>query len=195
MISQLKSNSVILLNGTRTTVSSLVRAPLPFRDLSLPLYGTPKNLTIAKVIGTIKGLGNVAVVIVKEKKKKPCYVVSTNIYLPAIDVVKYYAKRFKIEQMIKDLKQRLGFGDYQVRNLLAIHRHVALSLLSYVVLVFLKILQWVRNKKISLTLSIRLLAFYVRKHIIIEHISATLHSMKVKFKQNILELYFEKIYV
>lgn len=195
MISQLKSNSVLVLNGKRTKVTSLVTAPLPYREVSLPLYGKPKTLTIAKVVGTIKALGNVAVVIVKEKKKKPCYLISTNIHLPAIDIVKYYAKRFKIEQMIKDLKQRLGFGDYQVRTLQAILRHVALSLLSYGVLVLLKILQWMRDKAFPLTISIRQLAFYIRKHILIEQISVTLSCMKIKFEQNILELYFEKIYV
>ena len=165
------------------------------REVSLPLYGKPKTLTIAKVVGTIKELGNVAVVIVKEKKKKPCYLVSTNIHLPAIDIVKYYAKRFKIEQMIKDLKQRLGFGDYQVRTLHAILRHVALSLLSYCVVVLLKILQWMRDNAFSLTISIRQLAFYIRKHIIIEQISVTLRSMEIRFEQNLLELYLDKIYV
>lgn len=112
--------------------------------------------------------------------------VSTNIHLSPIDVIKYYTKRWKIEQMIKSLKQRLGFADYQVRNLQAIHRHVALSLLSYFVLVLLKILKWVRDKKTPLDISIRFLAFYLRKHIIIEQISVTLKSMKVRFMQNIL---------
>jgi len=47
-------------------------------------------------------------VVVKEKRKKPIYLVCTNLHLPAIVVIQYYAKRWKIEQMIKDLKQRLG---------------------------------------------------------------------------------------
>ena len=195
MISQLKSNSVIWIKGKRTNVTTLADTLPCYREVSLFLYGKNKTLKIAKVIGAIKDLGNVALVIVKEKKKKPYYLVSTNIHLPAMDIVKYYAKRWKIEQMIKDLKQRLGFGDYQVRNLQAIRRHVALSLLSYFVLVFLKILQWLRDKTISLDISIRLLAFYVRKHIIIEQISVTLKCMKVRFKQNILEFYLEKICV
>jgi len=192
MISQLKSNSVIWIKGKRTKVSTLADTSLSYREVSLFLYGKNKTLKIAKFIGVIKDLGKVAVVIVKEKKKKPYYLVSTNIHLSPIDVIKYYAKRWKIEQMIKDLKQRLGFADYQVRNLQAIHRHVALSLLSYFVLVLLKILQWLRDKKIPLDISIRLLAFYLRKHIIIEQISVTLKSMKVRFKQNILEFYLEK---
>lgn len=195
MISQLKSNSVIWIKGKRTNVTTLADTLPCYREVSLFLYGKNKTLKIAKYIGVIKDLGKVSLVIVKEKKKKTYYLVSTNIHLPAIEVVKYYAKRWKIEQMIKDLKQRLGFGDYQVRNLQAIHRHVALSLLSYFVLVFLKILQWLRDKKNSLDISIRLLAFYVRKHIIIEQISVTLKCMKVRFKQNILEFYLEKIYV
>ena len=192
MISQLKHNSVIWMGARRIKISALANNRTLYREVSLPLYGKNKTLKIAKIIGVIKGLGKVAVVIVKEKKKKPRYLVSTNIYLPAIDVVKYYAKRWKIEQMIKDLKQRLGFGDYQVRNLQAIQRHVALSLLSYFVLVFLKILQWLRDKNISLDSSIRLLASYVRKHILVEQISVTLRYMKIRFKQNILESYLEK---
>jgi len=194
MISQLKSNAVLLMNGKHTKVRTLADTLPSSQHVSLFLYGKHKTLSLTKVIGTIKDLGKVAVVIVKEKKKKPYYLVSTNMYLPALEVVKYYAKRWKIEQMIKDLKQRLGFGDYRVRTPHAIHRHVALSLVSYVVLVVLKILQWLRDKTISLTISIRLLASYVRKHIIIEQISITLKCMKVRFEQHVLESYLEKIY-
>jgi hypothetical protein len=97
--------------------------------------------------------------------------------------------------MIKDLKQRLGFGHYQLRNLRAIQRHVALVLLSYCVLIFLKILQWLTDKKVSLNLSIRLLAFHVRRRILIEHITVTMKNMRIQFKQNILDSYLEKIWV
>jgi hypothetical protein len=96
--------------------------------------------------------------------------------------------------MIKDLKQRLGFGHYQVRNLQAIQRHVAIVLLSYCVLIFLKILQWLRDKKASLLLSIRLLAFHVRRRILIEHITVTMKNMRIQFKQNILDSYLEQLW-
>ncbi len=52
-----------------------------------------------------------ALVIVQEKRKNPRFLISTTIHLSALDVLCYYAKRWKIEQMIKDLKHRLGFGD------------------------------------------------------------------------------------
>jgi IS4 transposase len=141
MISQLKSNSVLWRDGEKTSVTSLLNLVSSYREVSLFVYGKTKTLQIARFIGDLKGLGKVAVVVVKEKRKKPIYLVCTNIHLPAIDIIKYYAKRWKIEQMIKDLKQRLGFGDYQVRDLQAIQRHVALVFLSYFVLILLKILQ------------------------------------------------------
>jgi hypothetical protein len=193
MISQLKSNSVIWIKGKRTHVTELDSQSAAYREISLPLYGKNKTLKIAKFIGIIKGLGLVAVVVVKEKRKKTRYLVSTNLHLPALEVVKYYAKRWKIEQMIKDLKQRLGFGDYQVRNLYAIHRHTALALLSYFTLILLKILQWLKDKNFPLDVSIRLLAFQLRRNILVEQITVSLKTMKVQFKQNILDSYLEQL--
>ncbi len=194
MISQLKSNSVLWVHGKRTKITELMTQLSAYREVSLCLYGKQKTIKIAKFIGTLKDLGNVAVVVVKERRKKPFYLVCTNVHLAAMDVVKYYAKRWKIEQMIKDLKQRLGFGDYQVRDLQAIQRHVALVLLSYFVLILLKILQWLKDKSISFDLSIRRLAFQVRKNILFENITVTLKTMKIQFKQNILDTYLEQLW-
>jgi transposase len=162
--------------------------------LSFPvfIYGKNKTLKIARFVGIIQGLGKVAVVVVKEKRKKASYLVSTNLHLSALDIVKYYAKRWKIEQMIKDLKQRLGFGHYQVRNPQAIQRHVALVLLSYSILIFLKILQRLRGPSASWDLSIRSLAFHVRRHILLENIAVTFKAMRIRFQQNILDSYLEK---
>ncbi len=193
MISQLKSNSVIKIRGKRTRVTELDSRSQAYRKVSISLYGKDKVLKIAKWIGTIKGIGQVAIVVVQEKGKKTRYLVCTNLYLPALDIVKYYARRWKIEQMIKDLKQRLGFGDYQVRNLPGIHRHTAIALLSYFVLILLKVLQWLKDKNFSLDLSIRSLAALVRRNILVENITITLKAMRIQFKQNILDSYLEQL--
>ncbi|MCJ7790719.1 MAG: transposase [Candidatus Atribacteria bacterium] len=194
MISQLKSTSVLWMNGKKTKVTILSTLSSAYREVSLFLYGKNKTLKIARFVGVIQGLGKVAVVVVKEKRKKTSYLVSTNLHLSAMDIIKYYAKRWKIEQMIKDLKQRLGLGDYQVRNLQAIQRHVALSLLSYTLLILLKILQWLRDQTVSLDVSIRLLAFQVRRYILLKHITVTLNRMKVEFNQSLLDIYLEKLW-
>jgi len=193
MISQLKSNSVVWITGTRTPVAQLASRTSAFREVSVFLYGKNKTLKIAKFIAVVKGLGPVAVVIVKEKRKKIRYLISTNFLLPALEVVKFYAHRWKIEQMIKEFKQRLGLGDYQVRNLQAIQRHVTLVLLSYFTLVLLKILQWSKDKSISLALSIGFLALQVRKQILIERITVKLNTLKIQFNQNILDTYLEQL--
>jgi len=182
------------MDGKKAKVTTLPTLDSAYREVSLFLYGKNKTLKIARFVGTIKGLGKVAVVVVKEKRKKTSYLVSTNLHLSAIDIIKYYAKRWKIEQMIKDLKQRLGLGDYQVRNLQAIQRHAALSLLSYTLLILLKILQWLRDQTVSLDISIRLLAFQVRRHILLKHITLTLNRMKIEFNQSFLDTYFEKLW-
>jgi len=193
MISQLKSNSVIWLHGKRIKVTDLDSKTLAYREVSLPLYGKTKTVKIAKFIGLIKGLGRVSVVVVKEKRKKTRYLVCTNLLLPALEVLKFYARRWKIEQMIKDLKQRLGLADYQVRNLQAIQRHVTLAFLSYFTLALLKLLQWMKDQSVSLDLSIRSLAFQVRKHILVEKITVQLKTLKIQFTQNILDTYLEQL--
>jgi SRSO17 transposase len=159
MISQLKSNATLLVGGKPVHVKKLAAQPTSYREFSLSLYGKNKTLKIKKIIGDIKGFGKVALVIVQEKRKKPRFLISTNRHLSALDVVRYYAKRWKIEQMIKHLKQRLGFGDYQTRSFQAIVRHAALSLLAFFVLTILKVFQWLIDKQTALNLSIRSLAF------------------------------------
>jgi len=85
-------------------------------------------------------------------------------------------------------------GDYQVRNLQAIQRHVTLVLLSYFTLILLKILQWIKEKKVSLDLSIRTLALQVRRQILIEKITLKLKTLKIQFKQNILDTYLDQLW-
>jgi len=72
---------------------------------------------------------------------------------------------------------------------------VALVLLSYFVLILLKIFQGLKDKTIGLDLSIRRLAFQVRTNILLENISVTLNAMKIQFKQNILDTYLEQLWV
>lgn len=49
--------------------------------------------------------------------------------------------------MARDLDQRVELEDYQVRDLKAIQRHVALVLLSYFVLILFQIFQWLMVKR------------------------------------------------
>jgi len=70
---------------------------------------------------------------------------------------------------------------------------VTLVLLSYFTLILLKILQWLKDKKISLDLSIRALALQVRRQIMNERIAVKLKNLKIEFNHNILDSYLEQL--
>ena len=72
---------------------------------------------------------------------------------------------------------------------------MALALLCSFALIALKPLQWLRDKTTCLNLSIRLLAFHVRRYILVERITVTMKTMKIRFKQNILDTYLEQLCV
>jgi hypothetical protein len=59
---------------------------------------------------------------------------------------------------------------------------------------FLKVLQWLRDNDSIADLSIRRIAFYVRKHILVETITVILKTMKIQFKQNVLDTYLDPLY-
>ena len=73
--------------------------------------------------------------------------------------------------MPKDLNQRLGLEYHHVRTLQAIQRYVTLPLLTYLTLIFLKILQLLQDNNVPLTFSIRFLALKVRKYILVDRIA------------------------
>jgi hypothetical protein len=79
------------------------------------------------------------------------------------------------------------------QGLQAIRLHVTLAFLSYLTLILLKILQWLKNRDVPLSLSIRFLAFQVCKHLLAERITVQLKNLKIQFKQNILDSYLEQL--
>lgn len=172
----------IIHKAPKDAVASTPKSIWPRRCFKVSACRFPVNFIFWPTVG-----------IEPEKQKKDRYLVCTNLLLPALEVLKFYTRRFKIEQLVKGLKHRLGLGDYQVRNLPAIQRHVTLALLIYFTLIFLKILQWLRDKSVSLNISIRFLAFQIRKHILVERITVELKTLKIQFKQNILDTYLEHL--
>ncbi len=80
MISQLKSHSVLWIHGEKITLTSLLHLTSSYQEVSLFVYGKTKTLRIARFIGDLKDLGKVAVVVVKQKRQKPIYLVCTNIH-------------------------------------------------------------------------------------------------------------------
>ena len=92
----------------------------------------------------VKGIdGKVKVVVAMgnwdERDTKKVHVFVTNhLSLSDGDVIKKYALRWKIECIFRDLKENVGFDQYQVRKIKGICRHWHLSCLAYTFLLWTK---------------------------------------------------------
>lgn len=59
------------------------------------------------------------------------YLVSTDLSLSPQTIISYYLARWEVENFYRVAKQSLGWGDYQMRDLLAIERHVLLMMVAH----------------------------------------------------------------
>lgn len=70
-------------------------------------------------------------VVVIEGIHEPIILISTDLTLSPEEIIEIYSSRFSIEIAMRDLKQHLGFGDYQCTTTLSIFRFVRLSCISF----------------------------------------------------------------
>lgn len=59
------------------------------------------------------------------------YLISTDLALTPQTIISYYLIRWEVENFYRVAKQSLGWGDYQVRDLFAIERHVQLMMVAH----------------------------------------------------------------
>lgn len=64
-------------------------------------------------------------------QKRWRYLVSTDCSLRAQTVISYYLTRWEVENFYRVAKQSLGWGDYQMRDLFAVERHVQLMMVAH----------------------------------------------------------------
>jgi len=70
------------------------------------------------------------IVIVDLPKHQRAVLLSTDLLLSPTEIIERYAMRFALEIAYRELKQRFGWGHYQLRSREAIERHVALSFVA-----------------------------------------------------------------
>lgn len=85
---------------------------------------------------TMKNMGTVKVVLLKKRKnsRKCTILVSNNLEISGLKILKYYKARWNIEVFYRDCKQHLGMGEYQTRKLAAVVIHLHLVFLAYTLL-------------------------------------------------------------
>lgn len=70
------------------------------------------------------------IVIVDLPRHQRAVLLSTDLSLSPVEIIERYAMRFSLEIAYRELKQRFGWGHYQVQSRRAIERHVALSFVA-----------------------------------------------------------------
>lgn len=107
------------------------------RSVRMPRSRGWAILRIAWTDGRLARIGNVRMVISKRLgspwKTMVCFV-SNEINLTAREIVSIYEKRWAIEVLFKELRGKLGLGDYQVLSEAAILKHLHLCGLAHLVL-------------------------------------------------------------
>lgn len=64
-------------------------------------------------------------------QKKWRYLISTDLAVTSQTIISHYLVRWEVENFYRVAKQSLGWGDYQVRDLFAIERHVQLMMVAH----------------------------------------------------------------
>ena len=77
--------------------------------------------------------GHAARLVVNRVVGQKCwrYLVSTDCSLASQTIISYYLARWEVENFYRVAKQSLGWGDYQMRDLFAVERHVQLMMVAH----------------------------------------------------------------
>jgi hypothetical protein len=89
-----------------------------------------------ETIVAMKNVEKVKIVLLKKRKnsRKCTVLVSNNLEISGLQILKYYKSRWNIEVFYRDCKQHLGMGEYQTRKLDAVVIHLHLVFLAYTLL-------------------------------------------------------------
>jgi SRSO17 transposase len=126
-----------------------------FNNLSLTTYQLSKNFPkgfiryypglqayARKLVITYPRFGQLALVVVKhdphQEPGQTKYIITNNLALTTRCIVELYRSRWDIEVFFRDIKQHLGAGACQSRDLITINRHFALVFLAYTCLDFIR---------------------------------------------------------
>jgi hypothetical protein len=102
-----------------------------FETVAVRIYRKTVTLRLRAVVAWWPPLsGEVKVVITRDPKrpKRVAYLVTTDLWMSAAEVVEAFARRWTIEQMFSVAKNQLGLGSAEVRKERSVRRHAALCL-------------------------------------------------------------------
>jgi hypothetical protein len=117
--------------GKKWKLAELIKHFEP-QEVEVELYGKLKRAAVVvRDVGLRDLPSKVRIVVIANTASRPVILVSTDCTLTAVEIIECYGARFSIELAIRELKQSMGFSDYQSYTTLAITRFVHVSLISF----------------------------------------------------------------
>lgn len=115
--------------GKKVKIRNLLQVEL-LSSMTVNVSGKTINLEYALKDLLVRGYSKpVRFLVIKDKT--PVILMTTNLNLGAKEILETYCARFQIEFSIRDLKQHLGFEQYQVRRSEAIEKFLNICVLVY----------------------------------------------------------------
>lgn len=139
--SQAKSNRTIYVKGDKFSATQYAKRQRG-RALKWTTYIPRSHNSPVKaksLLVRLNQLGKVRLVVSRNEKREYVFLVTDHLRLPMVEVIHRYDLRCDIECYFRDAKQHLGLGDYQMRSLQGIVRHLYAVMIACILLVQLKL--------------------------------------------------------
>lgn len=115
-------------------ITEILRNQLPLRSALLNVYGGPKLVKYRStecLARFLKGQRIVAVWCQLPEQKNWTLILSTDLTLTPEQIIKFYARRWKIEPMFNEVKHAYGIGSAWQQDAQSLHRWVTMLCVAY----------------------------------------------------------------
>jgi len=140
-ISQAKSNRTIYIEGKQYSAMEYAKRQRG-RALKQTTY-IPRSqnspVKAKSLLVRLNRLGKVRLVVSRNEKGEYAFLVTDHLRLPMVEIIRRYDLRWDIECYFREAKQHLGLGDYQMRSLQGIVRHLYAVMIACILLAQLKL--------------------------------------------------------
>ena len=111
------------------SLATLAKRKKGFTTLTLKLYGKKRQIRVKRVDAIWKPAGQVIKVLIVyyENKKKPAFFFCTDLSFSVEAILTRVAARWSLENIFKDIKEHLGWSDWQCRVEKAVSRSATLT--------------------------------------------------------------------
>ena len=140
-ISQSKNNPTIYVEGEKFSTAQYAKRQ---RGLALkPTTYTPRAqsspVKAKSLFVRLNQLRKVHFVVSRNERREYIFLVTDHLRLPMVEVIRRYDVRWDIKCYFRDAKQHLGLGEYQMRSLQGIVRHLYTVMIACILLVQLRL--------------------------------------------------------